>query len=79
MTYRGNTEMNEQVGIHDYEYFACKVINKKGMNSKYLKMIENEITNQDAISSMHVVKMRKAIEGIDKFFIFMEYCNGGNL
>jgi len=28
---------------------------------------------------LYVVKLRKAIEAPDKFYIFMEYCNGGDL
>jgi len=30
-------------------------------------------------SSNYVVKIRKAIETPDNFYIFMEYCNGGDL
>jgi len=32
-------------GIHDYEFGACKVVNKKGISEKNLKLIENEIIN----------------------------------
>jgi len=34
-----------ECGIHDYEYGACKVIEKAGISEKYLKLIENEIIN----------------------------------
>ena len=32
-------------GIHDYEFGACKVIEKAGISEKNLKLIENEIVN----------------------------------
>ena len=66
-------------GRHDYEFQACKVIEKAGLAEKKLKVIENEILNQDRISSSYVVKLRKAIETPDRFYIFLEYCNGGDL
>ena len=28
---------------------------------------------------MYVVKIKKAIETKDRYYIFMEYCNGGDL
>ena len=49
------------------------------MSERRLKLIENEITNQDAGSSLYVVKVRRAVEAPDRFYIFMEYCNGGDL
>ena len=49
------------------------------MNEKRIKLIENEIVNQDVSLSHYVVKVRKAIETPDRFYIFMEYCNAGDL
>ena len=31
--------------FHDYEFVACKVIQKEGLNKKRLELIENEIAN----------------------------------
>ena len=42
-------------------------------------MIEQEITNQSVIKSPYVVMFRKAYELPDRFYIFLEYCNGGDL
>ena len=70
---------NLERSLHDYEFVACKVINKEGLSQKRLLSIENEIVNQDLIQSEYCVKMRRAIETPDKFYIFMEYCNGGDL
>ena len=72
----GNTDEH---GIHDYEFQACKVIRKDGLSENNLKLIENEILNQDSVASLYVVKVRKAIEAPDTYYIFMEYCNGGDL
>jgi len=70
---------NDQYGVHDYEFQACKVIEKANLSERRLKLIENEIVNQDAGSSLYVVKVRRAIETPERFYIFMEYCNGGDL
>ena len=42
-------------------------------------MIETEITNQEKVKSDYVVNFRKAIELPSRFYIFIEYCNGGDL
>ena len=42
-------------------------------------MVVNEIHNHDMIDSLHVVKLRKAIKTDSRYFMIMEYCNGGNL
>ena len=68
-----------EYGVHDYEFVACKVMEKAGLSQQSLKLIENEIVNQDCIASLYVVKTRKAIEAPERFYIFMEYCNGGDL
>ena len=54
-----------EYGVHDYEFQACKMVIKDGVSKSNLKIIENEITNQDRISSSHVVSVRKAIEAPD--------------
>ena len=42
-------------------------------------MVVNEIHNHDLIDSKYVVKLKKAIKTDSRYFMFMEYCNGGNL
>ena len=44
MSYMGHGA-DGNLGVHDYEYCACKVIEKGGINEKHLKLIENEIIN----------------------------------
>ena len=65
--------------LHDYEFGACKVITKEGLSDQYLEYIQNEIINQDLVENRFVVRLRKAIETPDKFYCFLEYCNGGDL
>ena len=42
-------------------------------------LIVSEIQNQDAVNSMYVTKMKKAIKTDSRFYIFMEFCNGNDL
>ena len=42
-------------------------------------MIEQEITNQSIINSPYIVNFRKAFELPERFYIFLEYCNGCDL
>lgn len=63
----------------DYDFAACKVIQKSLVNPKKMKIMENEITNQDRIASSYVVKLRKAVDTEENLYIFQEYCNGGDL
>ena len=72
-----NGEMAHEA--HDYDFAACKVIQKSLVNAKKMKIIENEITNQDRIASSYVVKLRKAVDTEENLYIFQEYCNGGDL
>ena len=44
-----------------------------------MELIENEVTIQSLFSSKNIVKIKKLIEGPEKFYIFMDYCNGGDL
>ena len=55
------------------------MVSKANLSERRLKLIENEIVNQDCSASQYVVKIRRAIETPDNFYIFMEYCNGGDL
>lgn len=41
--------------------------------------ITNEIWNQDVVESGYVVRMKKAVKTEGRYYIFMEYCNGGDL
>ena len=42
-------------------------------------LIVSEIQNQDAVDSDYVVKMRKAIKTDSRYYMFMDFCNGGDL
>ena len=80
-SFMNDTSMNGAVAHepHDYDFAACKVIQKSLVNAKKMKIIENEIMNQDRIASSYVVKLRKAVDTEESLYIFQEYCNGGDL
>lgn len=61
------------------KYYACKVVERKNLCQYKESLIVSEISNQDSISSNFVVKMCKAIKTDARYYIFMEYCNGGDL
>lgn len=39
----------------------------------------SEIQNQDSVNSNYVVKLRKAIKTDSRYYMFMDYCNGGDM
>ena len=39
----------------------------------------SEIQNQDSVNSQYVVKLRKAIKTDSRYYMFMDYCNGGDM
>jgi serine/threonine protein kinase len=41
--------------------------------------VVSEIQNQDLVDSQYVVKLKKAIKTDSRYYMFMEYCNGGDL
>jgi len=76
---RSNRMEDTESFIEEANYCACKVVEKKSIGEKRLKLIENEILNQESIECDNCVKLKKAIETTDRFYIFMEFCNGGDL
>ena len=39
----------------------------------------SEIQNQDSVNSQYVVKLRKAIKTDSRYYMFMDFCNGGDM
>ena len=39
----------------------------------------SEIQNQDSVDSPYVVKLRKAIKTDSRYYMFMDFCNGGDM
>lgn len=61
------------------KYYACKVVERADLCQTKESLIVSEISNQDAVNSDFVVKMRKAIKTDSRYYIFMEYCNGSDM
>ena len=59
--------------------YACKVVERKDLCHTKESLIVSEIQNQDAVNSLYVTKMKKAIKTDSRFYIFMEFCNGNDL
>ena len=61
------------------EFCACKVVEKSKINKQQELSIVNEIMNQEAIDSPYVVRLRRAIKTDSRYYIFIDYCNGGDM
>ena len=57
---------------------AVKVIDRK-LNKFKENLIQVEIENQKQIISENAVQLTKAIKTDNSIYIFMDYCNGGDL
>ena len=58
---------------------ACKVIERQGLDGSKEQLVVSEIQNQDSVCSNYVVKLRKAIKTDSRYYMFMDFCNGGDL
>lgn len=61
------------------QHCACKVVERRDLCKSKESLIVSEIQNQDAVDSDYVVKMRKAIKTDSRYYMFMDFCNGGDL
>ena len=59
--------------------YACKVIERAGLSKNKEDLILCEIGNQNLVDSDYVVKIKKSIKTDSRYYIFMEFCNGGDL
>ena len=57
---------------------AVKVI-ERHLHKNKESIIQSEIENQKSIVSENVVQLTKAIKTDSRIYIFMDYCNGGDL
>lgn len=62
-----------------YNLFACKVVERQNLDQKKEMLVQTEICNQDAVQSLYVTKMKKAIKTDSRYYILMEFCNGNDL
>ena len=60
-------------------YCACKVVERNNLDNSKEQLVVSEIQNQDSVNSQYVVKLRKAIKTDSRYYMFMDYCNGGDM
>lgn len=60
-------------------YCACKVVERNNLDNSKEQLVVSEIQNQDSVESKYVVKLRKAIKTDSRYYMFMDYCNGGDM
>ena len=61
------------------KYSACKLIEKGDLCSKKSKLVANEIKVQESINSVNIVALKKVVKSEEQIFMFLDYCNGGDL
>ena len=58
---------------------ACKIIKKANLTNNQLQDLEREINILSSTSSPYVVGLRTVEETKNNYYLFMEFCNGGDL
>jgi serine/threonine protein kinase len=65
--------------LNERSLYACKIVERRNLNSQKERLITNEIQNQDLCKSPYIVRMIKAIKTESRYYIIIEYCNGGDM
>ena len=63
----------------DSTFYACKIAERIKLNKYLEKQINKECLNQSSISNDYVVRLNDAIKTDNRYYIMIEYCNGGTL
>ncbi len=58
---------------------VCKLIDKKNLSENAERNVEKEILNLEMIQSKGVINLIETIKTKNFYYIFIEYCNGGDL
>lgn len=58
---------------------VCKIVDRSKLSKKGEKMIQNEVANLTLIQSKGVIKMYKTYKSPISYYIFTEFCNGGDM
>ena len=70
---------SKALGPNGAVYVACKVVERNNLDNSKEQLVVSEIQNQDSVDSLYVVKLRKAIKTDSRYYMFMDFCNGGDL
>jgi serine/threonine protein kinase len=58
---------------------ACKIIKKASLNDKLQQNLKSEIGILSSITSPYVIGLFDIQKTQNNFYLFMQYCNGGDL
>lgn len=58
---------------------VCKVIDRASLSPKSEKLIKAEIQNLHLIKSESVIRLAQYYKTYQAFYIFFDYCNGGDV
>jgi serine/threonine-protein kinase ULK/ATG1 len=58
---------------------ACKIIKKQNLNEKLQQNLKSEIGILSSIQSPYVIGLYDIQKTQNNFYLFMQYCNGGDL
>ena len=62
-----------------FEIFACKVIEKRKLTKQAAESLRQEVEISRKIKSANVVRLYECEETVHRYYLFMQYCNGGDL
>jgi serine/threonine-protein kinase ULK/ATG1 len=58
---------------------ACKIIKKASLNPRLQQNLKNEISILSRIQHKNVIQLYDIQKTTNNFYLFMQYCNGGDL
>jgi serine/threonine protein kinase len=62
-----------------HQWMACKIIKKQNLNQRFQQNLKNEIGILSRIQHPNVIGLFDIQKTINNFYLFMQYCNGGDL
>ena len=70
-------EMNDD--DQEHPFYACKIAERANLGRVQERFINSECVNQSLVKSEYVARLEKAIKTDNRYYIMLEYCNGGDL
>ena len=74
-----NKELSDKNGDAPVEWLACKIIKKANLNPMLQQNLKSEIGILSRIRSPYVIGFYDIQKTMNNFYLFMQYCNGGDL
>lgn len=78
---QNNAEKDKQANpnMPKVEWLACKIIKKANLNPLLQQNLKREISILSRIRSPYVIGFYDIQKTMNNFYLFMQYCNGGDL